>query len=136
MSMTTTELVKYTKKLQLLYVDDDLSINESSISLFNNFFGNVVLAKNGQEALDIFKDTHFDLIITDISMPKMNGVEFIEKVRDLNSKINIIVYTAHSSADKRQACEALKIDAYMYKPMELSEIKEVLVNIIIKNEIE
>lgn len=89
-------MTSITKKLNILYAEDDITINESLTKLLKLFFNNVTSTLDGQEALDCFleKENQFDLLITDIRMPRLDGIELIEEIRKIDTNINIIFQVA------------------------------------------
>ncbi len=105
----------------ILVVDDEIPIREVT-KLHLEYLGyNVVLAENGKVALDKLKEISIDIIVTDISMPIMNGLELIIKVKESFSKIKIIVMTGYTKP---------VIDVpYLSKPFTSKELKQVLQNV-------
>jgi CheY-like chemotaxis protein len=83
------ELIDFTKTLKVLYVEDNTNSRESLLSLLGNFFDNIVIAKDGQDGLDKFNQDKFDLVISDIRMPIMNGIDMCKNIREKNYKYNI-----------------------------------------------
>jgi len=80
---------------KLLYVEDHDAIRNSMSRLMGNvlFENPIDTAENGLEGLELFKENRYNLIITDIAMPKMNGVEMSKKIREINKDIPIIFLT-------------------------------------------
>ena len=111
------ELIGYSKTLQLLYVEDNLEVRENTVDFLKIFFENITLCTQGQEGLEAFKKAHFDLIITDINMPVMNGLEMIQKIKKVNPNIPVFVLSAHDDAEYLVESIDLDIDAYIQKPL-------------------
>jgi len=89
------QLKEKIRGLKVLFVDDEKDVREGTGTFLNKFFDNVEICTNGEEALDVFKkNNHFDIIITDIMMPKMDGIEMSKAIRQIDSKIFIIFLTA------------------------------------------
>ena len=132
--MTKKELIEQTKKLDILYIEDEEILRQSSYDLFSNFFHSITLCQNGQEGLDAFKAEKFDIIITDIAMPIMDGIEFIGHVRDIDRHIPIIVYSAWNNSSYMTSCINLNVDAYVTKPLQINVFLEVLEKIILQVE--
>jgi len=84
------EIIKYSKKLKLLYVEDNLEARESTSIIFEEFFDDIKIAINGQDGFDKFLkyQSDIDIIITDINMPKLNGLEMTKKVRKIDKNIH------------------------------------------------
>lgn len=120
--MEQTNLEKYT----LLYVDD----SEANLYLFKENFQdeyNVLTALSGAEALEIVKEKHLDVIISDQAMPKMTGVEFFEEVLKINSGPNRILLTAYSDIKVlADAVNKTKIYQYINKPWEHEKLKTII----------
>jgi len=130
--MTTKEILKMTNDLHLLYIEDDLTMHETSIDLFKNFFNQITTAIDGVDALEKYKEGSIDIIITDISMPRMDGIELIKKIRKENRHIPIIVYSAWNDPSYMTACISMNVDGYLLKPMQIKNIMEVLEKVSIR----
>ena len=120
------EIVKQTQHLNVLFVEDEALIRESSLEMFNNFFATTITAINGKEALKLYEEQSFDLIITDIYMPVMDGIEFIEIIRSKNKRIPIIVFSALNEPSYINTCITLNVDAYILKPMKMPNLLDSL----------
>ena len=97
------------KKFTLLYVEDDDVIRVELSQLLSNFFSMVHVAKNGKEGLLTFLENQdeIDLILTDLNMPELNGIEMVKKIRDFDTKIPVILATAYS--DNEFLLDAIKL---------------------------
>jgi signal transduction histidine kinase len=106
--------------LKVLYAEDDDIIRDILYSnLLSQMFKNVVVAKDGQEALDYYKDENdFDIVITDINMPRMTGIELCKEIRAIDPEMDIIIISAHS--DTTNLIEAIKIGIsdFILKPID------------------
>ena len=93
-------LQQYSKDLTILFVEDDLNASDEIADILSIIFKKVFVAMDGVEALAQY-NTHddIDLILTDINMPRLNGIGLIEKVREQNKDIPIIVLSAHSEVN-------------------------------------
>ena len=94
----------FLKTLNVLYVEDSKTIREQFTGILNKLFDNVVIARNGREAIDKFttnQDEDFDIniVISDINMPFMDGMELLELIREIDSDIPFILTTAHTESD-------------------------------------
>ena len=100
----------------ILLADDEEEIR-SDLALFLEFSGYTVFqASNGKEAYQHYLDHSFDLIITDIEMPKINGLELIENIREKNKEIPIIIISGYSDKDKLLRAIKLNLVDYIIKP--------------------
>ena len=90
----------------------------------------VTLANNGQEAVELFKQNNFDLILMDIMMPVMDGYEATAAIRTLEASegtsVPIIAVTANTMDNDRQKCLNCGMDDYMVKPFDIEALNEIL----------
>lgn len=114
------------KNLNLLYVEDDKIIQESYSDIFSNFFSNIHIANNGVEALRIFENSKIDIIITDIKMPLMDGIELIKIIRTTNEKIPIIITSSYAEREFLLEAVKLKLVDFLIKPASYKTIKNAL----------
>ena len=126
------ELMKLSQNLTVLYVEDDLMQREEIAEILHDFFKVVILAKDGQDGLEKFlsyKDesgSYPDLVITDISMPKLTGIEMSQKILEHNSEQVIIVFSAYNDANYLLDLINMGIDSYLVKPMRSEPFLQVL----------
>ena len=106
----------------VLAVDDEQNIRR----LIRNEFGlegyDVTTAKNGEEGLALIQQRHFDVILLDIKLPKLNGIEVLRKIKEISSAMEVIMITGYG--DIQSAVDSLKLGAYDYvtKPFKLDEL--------------
>ena len=131
-------LITKTQNLTLLYVEDNKHSVETSMLVFNDFFNNIILADNGKMGIEKFNSNDIDIIITDINMPVMGGLEMIEEIRKLDNEIPIIITSAYNEISYFQESIKLNIDVYLLKPIKLAELigafEKVILHINLKNE--
>ncbi len=84
-------LVDYAKNLSLLYVEDDVALQQETKVILERIFNQVDTALDGQEALEMFKANYYDLVITDLEMPRLNGLEMSKAIKAMNKEIPIVV---------------------------------------------
>lgn len=129
-------IIKCTKNLNVLYVEDNIYVQKQTTKMLQSFFKEIYLANNGKTALDFFKkDNFYHLIITDIEMPFIDGISLIEAIRENNKKIPIIVLSAHDNKDYFLKTINAGIDGYILKPYTLEQISQTLEYIIEKYEL-
>jgi len=88
------------KNLKVLFVDDEIDVRHGSGIFLRKFFDNVVICSNGQEGLAAFmQDKDFDVVITDILMPVMNGIEMLKEIRKIDSNVFSVFLTASRGVD-------------------------------------
>lgn len=134
-------IISFTKNLKVLYIEDNFDVRKQTIKMLQIFFSSIVVAENGSEGLTLFTEndkyesTSFDLIITDIEMPIIDGISMINSIRDLNKNIPILIFSAHSRTDYFLKTISAGIDGYILKPYNIEQISNSLMNIIEKNKL-
>jgi len=124
--MTTKETIKISKTLKLLYVEDDQSARETTLDLLKNFFNDVTVAIDGEDGLNKFREGSFDVIISDINMPKLSGTEMIGKVRESDEDISVLFLSAYNESSFLAEGIKLGVDGYILKPLKLDNFIIVL----------
>ncbi len=112
-------------KPTVLVVDDELGIREAFTFLLEDEY-NVLTSENGEETLKLVKEKDINLIVLDIVLPGMDGIEVLEKIKKIDEDIEVIMLTATKTV--KTAVEAMKLGAYDYitKPFDVEEIKAVI----------
>ena len=128
-------LIKHTKNLNILYVEDNLEVQTQTTKMLQSFFNNISIANNGKVALELFVNNNsYHILITDIKMPILDGLGFIESIRKINKRVPIIVLSAHDNKDYFLKTINAGIDGYILKPYTLGQITNTLTNIMEKYE--
>ena len=119
--MTFTELTPYTKNLNLLIVEDEKQIRSATVTLFKRLFAVVDEASDGAQGLKIFqsKPKFYDLILTDINMPNMDGIQMIEAIRKDDALIPIVVLSAYTDFDRMLSVINTGADSFLPKPFNM-----------------
>lgn len=107
---------------QILVVEDDRDLNRSVCSFLNQSGYRATGCLGAEEAYDAMYDTVFDLIVSDIMMPGIDGFEFVKTVRSLNENIPILFMTARDDFAAKQRGYRVGVDDYMVKPIDLDEL--------------
>ncbi len=121
-------LYEKSSKLSVLYVEDDRLVQASTQELLNDFFERVDTAYNGLEGLERYNEykektgNFYDLVITDINMPQMNGVEMIEKMKPINEKQEFIVISAHNESNYLMDLIELNVNSFVLKPIQSNSL--------------
>ena len=126
------DLIKFSKTIKVLYVDGDSIHRESAFGVFKIFFHEIDTAKDGQDGLEKFLNNKYNLIITDINMNTMNGIEMIRKIREISKDITVLIMS--SEEDKEHFMDLIKlgVDGYLLKPVQVKQFVEVIQKIIEK----
>ncbi|WP_108063345.1 response regulator transcription factor [Poseidonibacter lekithochrous] len=114
------------KNIKLLYVEDEALIRENAVEYLSRYFDNVYEAKDGIEALELVREVKPHIIITDINMPNLNGLELAKEIRREDKKTQIIIATAHTDTDYLMEAVELHLVKYMIKPILESKLMPVL----------
>ncbi|WP_373036595.1 EAL domain-containing protein [Sulfurimonas sp.] len=115
--------IKFTKNIKLLYVEDNDELREAVLEILKYYFNNITTAENGKEGLEFYenhhssKKTYFDIVISDIKMPHMDGVEMCKKIKDINSNQIIVLLTAHDSNEYLMDAINIGVDKFIIKPI-------------------
>ncbi|MDR3346255.1 MAG: response regulator [Campylobacteraceae bacterium] len=113
-------------KSSILLVEDEGALRKSFKKVLELYVKEVFEARNGEEALRAYEKHYPDIIITDIKMPKMNGLDFIELIRKSNKTIPIVVTSAYSDRDYLLKSIKLLLIEYLLKPIQEKDLIKVL----------
>jgi len=97
---------------KILLVDDEILVCDVLAETLRQKGFEVVTADNGQKALDLFKEASFDMLITDMKMPGLTGIELLKKAKELNPSLLVVIITAYGSIEN--AVEAMRLGAFHY----------------------
>ncbi len=114
------------KNINLLYVEDDKEISEEILDILELEIDNIHYAANGQDGLELFKKNDIDLVISDIMMPVMNGLEMSRKIREIDSSAIIIITSAFSEVSYFQKAIEIGVDSYILKPVNVKKLLDVI----------
>ena len=117
------------KNLKVIYAEDEDEMREGTKIFLNKFFTSVETAKDGQEALEKFKNCQYDIVFTDIRMPNMDGLTMLEKMREIDDKFIAIALTA-SAVKKEDIQKATAL--YFRKPISYNNMSSILETIVQK----
>lgn len=116
------------KALNILSVDDEFRVAHALAFALSNPDRKLTLAFSADEALAKVNDhsSSFDVVIIDHKMPKMSGMELVQRLRAVNFDGRIIVLSAHLTEENRAAYTELKVDTMLTKPFDVHELREVV----------
>ena len=128
------ELISYTKNLSILFVEDHDELRENTTEILSNFFKIVLSARNGEEALSIYQDyysendVYIDIILSDLQMPIIDGVELTKRIYDINPSQTVIILSAYDEAKYLLPLINLGIEQFIKKPIDYQELLKVLLS--------
>ncbi len=108
---------EFLKTLSVLYVEDDEEVRELLTRFLQRWVGTLYIATNGKEGTDVFRKHNPDVVITDIKMPVMDGLEMASLIKTSSSEVPIIVITAYSERDYFIRAIEIGVDRYVTKPV-------------------
>ncbi len=120
---------------RVLYVEDNLELREAQTELLKDIFSQVESASNGLDGLKCYKNGTFDLVITDINMPIMDGIKMVEKIKKLNPTQKCIVISAYKEFEYLEKVKRLDIDLFLTKPVDLEELLKSIYRVLYQKEI-
>ena len=118
------------KDIKLLYVEDNEEARFHSYEMFKRFFKYIVTAVDGDDALKKFKRETFDIVITDISMPKMNGIELAEEIKNLDGSVPVVIISAHNEEEYFLSSLAVGVEGYLLKPIDMTQLMSTLIRVV------
>ena len=119
------------KSLDILLAEDNIINQKVAINLLHKWGHKVEVANNGKEAIERLKEQNFDLILMDVQMPKMDGMEATKMIRNstamnINSQIPIIAMTARAMKGDKEQCLEAGMNGYISKPFDVDEFAKIL----------
>ncbi|MEA3387641.1 MAG: response regulator [Patescibacteria group bacterium] len=112
------KLVEDTKDLTLLYIEDNEDSRESTLLILEDIFDNIIVAVDGEDGLDKFQNNKVDLILTDINMPNMDGLEMSKAIKQIDYDTPIIILTALTNISTIKEAIDIGVDSFINKPIE------------------
>jgi DNA-binding response OmpR family regulator len=108
----------YANGLSVIYAEDDQELASQVMIFLQKFFDDIRLCDDGELALDEYKKRTCDILITDIVMPNMDGIELSSKVVDMNAVQKIIVISAYNESDKLIKLINIGVEKFLLKPFD------------------
>jgi diguanylate cyclase (GGDEF)-like protein len=116
------------KNITILYAEDEKDLREVTHQILKGFTKKQFVVENGQEGLEVFKkyENEIDLIITDVNMPILNGLDMVKEIKKININIPIIVATAFSNKEYLLEAIDIGVDKYVLKPIDVAKLLQVM----------
>lgn len=127
------EKIAEIRKLKLLFIEDEEELLKIICDALQKLGINYLTATNGKEGLEVLaKNSDIDVIITDINMPIMNGLEMIKELNKQGSKIPIVVMSAHTEEEYIDEAKVQGISEYLLKPFDFIKFIDIMSNLKIR----
>jgi len=123
-------MLKLPKVKSILYVEDEKAIQEELAEVLENFCDTLYLADDGSIGLEYYKKYKPDIVVSDIKMPNMDGIEMSKLIKKEDKDVHIVFTTAFSDMEFFQAAIELQVDGYILKPISLDALEKKLISII------
>ncbi|EDZ63196.1 diguanylate cyclase/phosphodiesterase (GGDEF & EAL domains) with PAS/PAC sensor [Sulfurimonas gotlandica GD1] len=114
---------KLLKNIKLLYVEDNDDVRESTLEILEYYFKDITIARDGEEGFELYEksyqatNSYFHIVVSDIEMPKMNGVDMCKKIKEINTDQLLVLLTAHDSQEYLMEAINTGIDRFITKPV-------------------
>ena len=106
----------------ILVVDDELLIRDLLYDFFHDQGWDITVAENGRKALDIMQEKHFDVVLTDLRMPSMDGMALTSQVQQDYPDIPVVIMTGYPSVDSAVAALRTRVADYITKPFNVNDL--------------
>ena len=124
------QTIEYAQGMSVLYVEDEALIREHNKVFLESIFSDVQTSSNGAEGLKLYEKKAFDIVITDIIMPEMNGVIMVRKIKELNSKQPIVITSASEESAHLLELINLGVAQFLLKPIKTEQIISILSEVV------
>ena len=114
------------EKLTILIVDDDKTTTSILNHMLYTYTDNILTASDGVEGLELFQKHHPDIILSDINMPRMNGLEMVEQIRKINENVKIAIFTDFEKRDILLKAIELGVNQFLSKPFEAKSFSKAI----------
>lgn len=112
--------------LRLLYVEDEPVIRLPMLEMMSRWVDDIIVATDGLEGLEAFRQTGADIVITDLKMPRMNGLEMIAQLKKINPDVKAIIVSAHNDTEYFLDAINTGVDGFLLKPVMRAKLSETI----------
>lgn len=120
------ELEKYAEGLRILYVEDEDDIRETVRDILELYFEEVMVAPNGKVGLEKYLDFNPDIVLSDIQMPEMDGLEMVIKIKESNKNQAIVMCSGYDTKETIKELISKNITSFIVKPINLNKVAKIL----------
>lgn len=136
MESLMVRLKKLASKYRVLYAEDNEGLRTKAAQYLKKFFKEVVIARDGKEGLELFKKDPTKIVITDIQMPNMNGLDMLRAIKEIDPKVKCVVTTAYNEVDYLHESIDIGVYNYLVKPINSEKFVELLTQLLEDIELE
>ena len=117
------------KNISILYVEDENDVRDFTSKILNPLLKKVFIAQDGEEGLKVFQENkdEIDLVVSDINMPKMDGLSMCDAIKKINSEIPVVVTSAHNDTGFLKRAIDIGVNTYAMKPIDLYQLIESII---------
>ena len=117
------------KNISILYVEDENDVRDFTSKILNPLLKKVFIAQDGEEGLKVFQENkdEIDLVVSDINMPKMDGLSMCDAIKKINSEIPIVITSAHNDTGFLKRAIDIGVNTYAMKPIDLYQLIESII---------
>ena len=126
------EIIKYSQNMTLLYVEDNKDAREMTTIILEDFFDTIIVAVDGEDGYEKFLKHDIDLVITDINMPKLNGLALCKNIREKDTQIPIVILSAHNEDGFFMDSIKYGVNGYLLKPIDINQLTSMIEKIVQK----
>lgn len=112
--------------IRVLYVEDEYGIRLPMLEMMSRWVDDIIVAANGEEGLEAFRQTGADLVISDLKMPRMDGLEMIAAIKNIDPNVKTIIVSAHSDAESFIEAINIGVDGFLVKPVLRDKLYETI----------
>jgi len=124
--MGVRELLSYSKNLNVLYVEDEEISQALYAAIFEDIFFKIDIANDGIEAMEFYSANSYDLVISDVCMPRMDGIELSKNILKINPNQQIIIMSAFNEHEKLAEFSMIGISEILLKPVQNDQLMSTL----------
>ena len=115
--------------IKVMYVEDDSCIREAVLDYLSGYFKNIIVAKDGSEGIQFYRDEKPDIVLTDIRMPVMDGMELSRQIKEINPDVKIIITSSYTDTNFLIEAIDIGINEYVLKPVNNEKLLQALTKV-------
>lgn len=120
------ELIDFSQNISVLYVEDDDQLRQDTLRLLSTFFKEIDAAENGKQGLEKYKTGDYQIVISDLRMPEMDGIEMVRHIKELNDDQIILITSAHDESKYLLELISMGVNNFILKPLDIKKFLTVL----------